>query len=60
MMRNDSAIARLSVLACQVNGVKHQNGSPMEMKDFMPYGHSEEPEATLEDLAAILTGKKVT
>lgn len=32
----------------------------MEMQDFMPYGHEEEEEASLEDVAILLTGKKVT
>lgn len=57
-MRMDAAIARLSVLVCTAAQIKHENGRPMEMKDFMPYGHEPEQEATLEDLASILTGKK--
>lgn len=59
MLRNDSAVARLSVLNCQIGHMKHQTGRPMEMQDFMPYGHEEEEEASLEDVAILLTGKKV-
>lgn len=57
MMRFDSAIARQSVIQAQI-GKMTINGRPMQIEDFMPYGKEEEPEASVDDLAAVLGAKQ--
>jgi len=36
--------------------MKHHSGRPLELSDFLPWPREEEPEATLEDIAKLLTG----
>ncbi|UHQ21884.1 hypothetical protein LVB77_14540 [Lysobacter sp. 5GHs7-4] len=56
MLRTDAAFGRLSVLLSQVHQLKHQSGRPLGMADFVPYASDEEEEASMEELAALLTG----
>ena len=58
MLRADDNAATVAHVLAVGHGIKNDQGRVLGRSDFMRWIEEEEPEATVEELAAILGGKR--